>query len=464
MAAPAHDLSALTPEHRRDLLKQLIRSGAPPPGGSGAPQGSAAPGVALGSAAAGPAAPAGEAAVGPWSELPQYRELRERLAQLEALGIESPYFQVHDGVTGDTTVIGGRTYINYSSYNYLGLSGDPQVSAAAKAAIDRYGTSVSASRVVSGEKPVHRELERELADFLGVEDCVAFVGGHATNETTIGHLCGPRDAIFHDALIHNSATQGALLSGAKRFAFPHNDWQALDRLLTDSRASFQRVLIVIEGIYSMDGDSPELARFIEVKRRHRASLMIDEAHSIGVLGEHGRGLGELGGVARCDVDVWMGTLSKAFASCGGYIAGSHALVQYLKFTAPGFVYSVGMPPASAAAALAAIRLLRAEPARTGLLRERAALFLRLAREQGLDTGLSAGSPIIPIIIGGSLECVLLSHRLHQQGINVQPLVHPSVEEQQARLRFFLSSTHSEEQIRRTIGILVECMRSSPAPS
>ncbi len=409
-------------------------------------------------------APAGDGAVVDWSQLPQYRELRERLAQLEALGIESPYFQVHEGETGDTTVIGGRSYINYSSYNYLGLSGAAEVSAAAKAAIDRYGTSVSASRVVSGEKPVHRELERELAGFLGVEDCVVFVGGHATNETTIGHLCGPRDAIFHDALIHNSATQGALLSGAKRFAFPHNDWQALDRLLGGCRGSFQRVLIVIEGIYSMDGDSPELARFIEVKRRHRASLMIDEAHSIGVLGEQGRGLGEAAGTARGEVDVWMGTLSKAFASCGGYIAGSRALVEYLKFTAPGFVYSVGMPPASAAAALAAVRLLQEEPWRVGQLRQRAELFLRLAKEHGLDTGLTSGSPIIPIIIGGSQECVLVSHRLHQQGINVQPLVHPSVEEKQARLRFFLSSTHSEEQIRRTIAILVACMRGgSPAP-
>jgi 7-keto-8-aminopelargonate synthetase-like enzyme len=157
----------------------------------------------------------------------------------------------------------------------------------------------------------------------------------------------------------------------------------------------------------------------------------------------------------------MGTLSKAFASCGGYIAGSRALVEYLKFTAPGFVYSVGMPPASAAAALAAIRLLRAEPGRIRVLRQRAELFLRLAKEHGLDTGLSAGSPIIPIIVGGSQECVLLSHRLHQQGINVQPLVHPAVEEKQARLRFFLSSAHSEEQIRRTIGILVASMPARP---
>src|SRR5271163_3994116 len=182
-----------------------------------------------------------------FESLSGYREMRMIRAAGEALGIGNPYFRVHDAIAGAETSIGNQTYLNFSSYNYVGLNGDPRVSAAAKAAIDRYGTSVSASRLVSGERPVHRELERELADFLGVEDCVVFVGGHATNETTIGHLCGARDAIFHDALIHNSATQGALLSGAKRFAFPHNDWQALDRLLADSRGSFQRVLIVIEG-------------------------------------------------------------------------------------------------------------------------------------------------------------------------------------------------------------------------
>jgi 8-amino-7-oxononanoate synthase len=453
MQPQGDNLAGLSARARRELLKQLILK--EQQAGDQRSLTPAMPGAAQAAPAPAPAVPP---ASNDWSQLPQYRELRERLALLERMGIESPYFQPHEGVTRDTTVIAGRTYINYSSYNYLGLSGDAQVSQAAKDAIDRYGTSVSASRVVSGEKPLHRELEQELAAFLGVEDAVAFVGGHATNETTIGHLVGPRDLILHDALIHNSAAQGALLSGAKRIAFPHNDAEALDRLLAERRGSYQRALIIIEGIYSMDGDSPDLARFIDAKKRHGALLMIDEAHSIGVLGPTGAGLGESSRVVRGEVDIWMGTLSKAFASCGGYIAGSRALVEYLKFTAPGFVYSVGMPPASAAAALAAIRLLRAQPERLVILHQRAALFLRLAKEHGLDTGLSAQSPIIPIIIGGSRECVLLSHRLHQEGINVQPLVHPSVEEHQARLRFFLSSTHTPEQITHTVLTLAHLIR------
>ena len=250
---------------------------------------------------------------------------------------------MHEGITNDRTVIDGRELINFASYNYVGTSGDPLVSAAAKAAIDRYGTSVSASRLASGEKVIHGELESAIARFIGTEAAVTFVGGHATNESVIGHLVGPGDLVLQDALAHNSIVEGAILSGARRRPFTHNDWQAADRLLEQFRHEYRRVLLVIEGVYSMDGDFPDLPRFIEVKKRHKALLMIDEAHSIGVLGHHGRGIGEHFDVNRSDVDIWMGTMSKALGSCGGYIAGSRALVEFLKYTAPGFVFSVGLP-------------------------------------------------------------------------------------------------------------------------
>ena len=181
------------------------------------------------------------------------------------LGIESPFFRAHEGVAGSRTRIADREYVNYSSYNYLALSGEPAVNTAAKQAIDRYGTSVSASRPVSGERPIHRELEHALAAAHGVEDCVVFVSGHATNVSTIGYLFWIKDLIVHDALIHNSALQGIRLSGAKRMSFAHNDWRALDALLTEQRARFERVLVVIEGIYSMDGDFPDLPRFVELR-------------------------------------------------------------------------------------------------------------------------------------------------------------------------------------------------------
>ncbi len=386
---------------------------------------------------------------------PEYLKLRQNLDMLQSSELGNPFFTVHEGLTNDRTIIGGREVINFSSYNYVGMSGDPVVVRAVQEAVAKYGSSVSASRLVSGEKDLHRELESALARFIGVEDVVVMVGGHATNETVIGHLFGPGDLILHDALAHNSIVQGAILSGARRRPFPHNDWRAADRLLEQYRHEYRRVLVAIEGVYSMDGDIPDLPRFIEVKKRHKALLMVDEAHSMGVIGQTGRGIGEYFAVDRCDVDIWMGTLSKSFGSCGGYIGGCRALVEYLKYTAPGFVYSVGMPPPAAAAALASCRLLEAEPQRVERLRQRAALFLELARSQGLDTGRSKDSAVVPIILGNSILSLKLSRALFARGINVQPIVHPAVEENAARLRFFITSLHTEEQIRYTVQAVVE---------
>ncbi len=369
--------------------------------------------------------------------------------------IQNPYFKPHQQVNNDKTRIDGRTLINFSSYNYLGLSGHPIISQASQAAIDQYGTSVSANRLVSGQIPLHGELEDELADLVGVPSALVFVGGHATNVTTIGHLLRPNDLILHDELIHNSALQGAALSGATAQSFPHNDWVALDKILIEKRDQFQRVLIVLEGVYSMDGDIPDLPRFVEIKQRHKALLMVDEAHSMGTIGPRGRGISDYYVIDPGLVDIWMGTLSKTFASCGGYIAGSESLIKYLKYTAPGFVYSVGMSPPNTAAALAAVRLLKNEPERAVQLQAQSKLFLRLAKERGLDTGFSKDSPIIPIIIGHSYRCSEMAKELFERGINVFPILFPAVPENAARLRFFLSNSHTEEQIRVAVQTVAE---------
>jgi 8-amino-7-oxononanoate synthase/acyl carrier protein len=398
-----------------------------------------------------------------FEQFPEYVRLRQNLDMLAASGLGNPYFNVHERVTNDTTRIAGRELINFSSYNYLGMSGDPEVARAAQEAIARYGTSVSASRLVSGEKALHRELESALAAFVGAEDAIVYVGGHSTNETTLGHLFGPGDLIVHDALAHNSILQGAALSGARRRAFPHNDWQALDKLLADLRPEYRRVLVAIEGVYSMDGDIAELPRFIEVKRKHKAMLFVDEAHSIGVLGKHGRGIGEHFDIDPAEVDLWMGTLSKSFGSCGGYIAGCKQVVEYLKYTAPGFVYSVGLSPPNAAAALASLRILEQQPARVERLHQRAGLFLRLAQERGLNTGFSRGSSVVPVILGNSVHCLQLSRALFERGINVQPILYPAVEESAARLRFFLTACHKDDQIRLTVdAVAEELARIDPA--
>jgi 8-amino-7-oxononanoate synthase len=389
------------------------------------------------------------------SELDGFRDIRLLRAAADFLGIADPFFRVHEGIAGAETLIGNKNYVNFASYNYVGLNGHPYIANAAKAAIDRYGTTVSASRPVSGERSIHRELEQMLARIHGCEDCVVLVGGHSTNVTVIGHLLGRNDVIVHDALIHNSIVQGATLSGARRAPFPHLDHQAADRLLGELRSRHTHALLVIEGHYSMDGDVPDIPDFIAVARRHRAWLMVDEAHALGVLGPRGFGTAERAGIDPGDVDIWMGTLSKSLVSCGGYIAGRKDLIDYLKLTVPGFVFSVGMAPAAAAAALAALELLEREPERVRRLNDRAALFLKLARDSGLDVGRSIGASIVPVITGSSIRAGRLAQAMFQRGVNVQPILYPAVPERAARLRFFLTTAHTEDQIRDTVRILVE---------
>jgi 8-amino-7-oxononanoate synthase len=371
-----------------------------------------------------------------------------------ALGLENPFFRPHEGVAGARTTIGGREYLNFASYNYLGLNGDPRVAAATKAAIDLYGVSCSASRLASGERPVHAALETALADLHGVEAALTFVGGHATNVTVIGHLLGPRDLILHDALIHNSVVEGTRLSGARRIAFTHNDAEAAERELASQRRRHRRALLVVEGHYSMDGDVPDLARFVSMARRHDALLMVDEAHSLGVLGTTGRGVAERCGVDPAGVDIWMGTLSKTLSASGGYVAGKHALVDLLRHSAPGFVFSVGLAPPMAAAALESLRILRDEPWRVARLQANAALFLRRAREAGFDTGRSAGLGIVPVILGSSVAAAQMAAALFEAGVNVQPILFPVVPERSARLRFFLSAEHTPEEIERSVSAMV----------
>ncbi|QDT00118.1 aminotransferase class I/II-fold pyridoxal phosphate-dependent enzyme [Adhaeretor mobilis] len=384
----------------------------------------------------------------------EYRRLQENKKVFTDTG-RKPFFTVHEGVTNDRTTIDGQEYINFCSYNYLGMSGDPVVTKAARDAVQNYGTSVSASRLVSGEKPLHGKLERGIADFIGTEEALVFVGGHSTNESVIGHMFGPGDLILHDALSHNSIMQGAILSGARRRPFPHNDWEACGRILREIRHEYQRVLIVVEGVYSMDGDYPELPKFVEIKKEQKAYLMVDEAHSIGTMGRRGRGMVEHFDLNPRDVDVWMGTLSKSFGSCGGYIAGQAELIDYLKYTAPGFVFSVGLSPANAGAALASLELLQDEPERVAKLAENSRLFLELAQAAGLDTGTSNNTAVVPVIMGSSPHAMALSTGLFDRGINVQPIIHPAVEESAARLRFFITTDHTTEQIRQTVRAVAE---------
>ena len=302
-----------------------------------------------------------------WPQAPRFEDLAdyrgiERLRTASAaMGVANPYFRLHEGHAGVRTVIDGREALNFASYDYAGLNADPRTSAAAKAAIDRHGVSPSGSRLVSGARPVHLALEAALARNYGTAAAICFVSGHSTNTSTISCLMGEGDLIVQDALVHNSLQVGAKLSGAARRSFAHNDMAALEALLIENRARYRNALIVVEGHYSMDGDTPPLPQLIALKRKYGCWLMVDEAHALGCVGATGKGVFEHYGVDPAQVDIWMGTLSKTLASTGGYIAGSTALIDLLMGNASGYVYSVALAPALAASALEALELLRAEP-------------------------------------------------------------------------------------------------------
>ncbi|HWL03938.1 MAG TPA: aminotransferase class I/II-fold pyridoxal phosphate-dependent enzyme [Xanthobacteraceae bacterium] len=390
-----------------------------------------------------------------FTTLPGYSELKLQRGAAEVAGIGNPFFRTHDRRAGARTWIDGRELVNFASYDYLGLNGHPEVMAAARAAIDHYGLSSSASRLVAGERPAHRRLESALADLYDAEDCAVFVSGYMTNLGVIGHLLGPKDLFVYDAAIHNSAMIGGVLSGATRRSFPHNDMAALDQLLASMRHRYERVLIAVEGLYSMDGDVPDLPALIEIKKRHGAWLMVDEAHALGVLGARGRGIHEHFGANAHDVDIWMGTLSKTLAGCGGYIAGSGELTDYLKLTVGAFVYSVGLPPAWAEGCAKAIEIMKREPERVRRLQDNALLFKRLAGEAGLDIAQATGAAVVPVLVGNSIAAVMLSERLFARGFNVLPIIHPAVAPNAARLRFFLTSEHTEEDIRVAVQATAE---------
>ena len=384
---------------------------------------------------------------------------------MEALGLESPFFRAHEGRAGARTAIAGRELINFGSYDYLGLNGDTRLQAAAAAAMARYGISASASRLVSGERPVHAAFEVALAAHYGAEAALVFVSGHATNVTLIGHLMGPRDAIVHDAAIHNSAVEGARLSGARRAPFAHNDLAAAERELKAVRArgaGAQRVLLLVEGHYSMDGDVPDLAGFVRLARHYEAWLMVDDAHGLGVVGQAGKGAFEAAGIDPSDVDIWMGTLSKTLCACGGYVAAKAELIDWLRHTAPGFVYSVGLPPALAASAHAALDILHAEPWRVAKLQANARRLRDACRARGFDTGQSAGLGIVPVVLGSSVRAIRVSAALLERGVNALPIIFPAVPEQAARLRFFVSAEHEDADIDAAADALVAAADSVPA--
>ena len=371
---------------------------------------------------------------------------------------DNPYFVAHDSPLTDTSLMDGHRVVNFGSYNYVGMSGRRETMEAAKAAIDRYGTSASGSRLLAGEKTLHKELEAALAEWKHAESALVLVGGHSTNVTIVGNFCTKGDLILYDAIDHNSIMEGIRLSDAEALPFPHNDTVSLERLLKLHRDHYAKVLIVVEGVYSMDGDIAPIPEYVRIKKEYGCFLMVDEAHSACVIGEHGGGVDEYFGLLPDDIDIKMGTLSKGLGTCGGYLAGKRSLIEYLRYNLPGFVFSVGMSPPLAAASLCAIQLLRSDPSIMENMRRNIACFTREAQKHRFDIGRAGKTAIFPVLVGRDEDAFLLSNRMRKAGVFVPPAVFPAVPKGRALLRFCVTSCHNEQQIADALDALENCAK------
>jgi 8-amino-7-oxononanoate synthase len=380
----------------------------------------------------------------------------ERAEQLRAAREADliPYFRKLEGPAGPVVHMEGADRIMLGSNNYLGLTGDPRVAEGARAALERYGTGLTGSRLLNGTIDLHLELEAELAAWMGAEEAIVFSTGHQANLGTLSALLAPGDTVIADSADHASILDGCILSRAKLRPFRHRRLDLLEKMLRRAEDDGGGVLVVVDGVFSMEGDVADLPRIVELCAAHGARLMVDEAHAAGVLGARGAGTAELFGVED-RVDLRMGTFSKALASCGGFIAGTHEVIDFLRITSRPFLFTASNVPASLGAALAALRIVRSP--------EGPELFARvLANAERLKAGLGAlgfevvadtvTTPVVPVVVGDDWKAVLLWRALYDAGVYVNVALHPAVPPAGALLRTSVMATHDEATLDRALDV------------
>jgi glycine C-acetyltransferase len=371
----------------------------------------------------------------------------KRVDELKGAGLYFFNMPTSELRAGGRVLINGREMVMFASYSYLGLLGHPRVNAAAGAAVDQYGTGTHGVRMLAGTLRLHRELEEHIAAFKGAADAITFSSGYVTNLTTVSALVGRHDYVFCDKLNHASIVDGCLLSGARYVRFRHNDMHDLETRLRAAPASAAK-LVVVDAVFSMDGDIIDLPALAPLCRRYGAWLMVDEAHSLGVLGRLGRGIEEHFGLPGV-IDIRMGTLSKAIPSAGGYIAGDEDLIKYLRHQCRAYIFSAALPPAQAAAALEAFRVLDDEPWRVEALQRNTAAFIAGLKERGFDT-MRTQTAIVPILCGADDKAYRMTREAHREDVFVLPVVSPAVPKGQARLRSTVTAAHAAEDIDRAL--------------
>ncbi|WP_373046278.1 aminotransferase class I/II-fold pyridoxal phosphate-dependent enzyme [Vulgatibacter sp.] len=371
-----------------------------------------------------------------------WRELRVA----KATGLY-PYFKPIDQTDGTEVNVGGRHVIMVGSNNYLGLSMDPRVKEAAAKAVEKYGTSCSGSRLLNGTLDLHEELEAKLAAFLGKEMALCFSTGFTTNLGALSALLERKDYVFSDRLNHASILEGIRSSFGEHKRYRHNDMADLERLMSNAPPEAGK-LIVTDGVFSMEGDLADLRSIIELKKKYGARVMVDEAHGLGVMGANGRGLSEHLGVED-DVDLVMGTFSKSFGSLGGVLAGPKEVIEWVKHKARAMVFQASMTPASVAAALASLEIIKSEPERRQRLMRVANKMRNGFRMLGYEVTMSE-SPVVPVFIGDQIKCFRLWTALYENGVFANPVIPPAVEPGHALMRTSYIATHTDEQLNRVL--------------
>jgi 8-amino-7-oxononanoate synthase len=393
---------------------------------------------------------------------------REQL-ELARQGDMLPYFRLLTSQAGPVVEMEGRETIMLGSNNYLGLTGDERVKAAAREALDTYGTALTGSRLLNGTIPLHTELEAELADWMGTESALVFTTGYQANVGCIGTILAPGDTVICDSGDHASILDGCRLSGAKLRPFRHNRIDKLERMLDRAASDGGGVLVVVDGVFSMEGDICPLPEVAGLCERYGARLMVDEAHGVGAIGARGAGASELLGVEHL-VDLRMGTFSKSFASCGGFIAGPEEVIEYLRIAARSFLFSAAAVPAAVGAALAALRIIRDEgPELIARLGDNAAylhsglvdLGLRVVEPTGLPDGGQALTPIVPVIVGDDMRAVMLWKALYDEGLYTNVALHPAVPPAGALLRTSLMATHERRHLDAALATFERVLERSP---
>ncbi len=366
----------------------------------------------------------------------------KRAEEAEARGLY-PYFRKIDEVYGNKVKINGKEYIMVGSNNYMGLIGDERIKKAMIDAIERYGSSTCGSRFLNGTLAIHVELEERLAEFMGKEAALAFSTGYQTNLGILSAIAGKNDIIIMDRWNHASLFDATRLSFAKVYKYRHNDMEDLERLLKSLPEDAGK-LIVVDGVFSMEGDLANIPELVKLKKKYNARLMVDDAHGIGILGENGRGTAEHFGMVD-EVDIIMTTFSKAFASLGGFVVGDKKVINYIKHFARPLIFSASITPAQAAAALAALEIIKNEPQRRKRLMEIANKMKEEFNKMGYDTGLTV-TPIVPLVIKNDELTFKLWLFLREAGIFVTPVIPPAVPPERSLIRTSYTATHSNEEL------------------